>query len=97
MSLEKLYASGVVDIGFKELAELGLVSNRETLRRWLAKGTFPAPVYPRPGKPRWVVKDLLGWQRGWAASKGEPEPLTPGVGQIGWVSPWKVTMTVAVA
>ncbi len=59
--LRRLAADGVAYLRFADLRRLGIVSNRETLRRRLASGRLPKPVYLDAASPRWLVDELVRW------------------------------------
>jgi predicted DNA-binding transcriptional regulator AlpA len=43
---------------FRDLVARGVVNNRMTLRRWIAAGTFPAPVSLGPNTKAWLVDEV---------------------------------------
>ncbi len=43
---------------FRDLVRLGIVNNRMTLRRWVQKGTFPAPVRLGPNLLVWRAAEI---------------------------------------
>lgn len=63
MRLEEMEAKGLRYLDFKGLVNLGIVNSRPTLHRWIKSGTFPKPIYPEPGTPRWLVEELLSWEK----------------------------------
>lgn len=52
--------SGWVDYGW--LKAQGIVSNRVTLRRWIARGWFPAPIAVSPHLNRWLLAEVRAWE-----------------------------------
>ena len=49
-------------VGEKEIAErLGV--KRQTVRAWVAWGTFPAPQWTVSGAPAWRWKTIEAWAR----------------------------------
>jgi predicted DNA-binding transcriptional regulator AlpA len=58
-----MQAAGLRYLQFADLARAGLVNSRETLRRWMNEGRFPKPIYPENQSPRWLVSELLEWER----------------------------------
>ncbi len=43
---------------FRDLVRLGIVNNRMTLRRWVEKGSFPAPVRLGPNLLVWRAAEV---------------------------------------
>jgi predicted DNA-binding transcriptional regulator AlpA len=63
MTLETLAAGGRRYLQYKDLESLGILNSRATLSRWLKAGNFPKPIYPEPSSPRWLIEELLAWEK----------------------------------
>jgi predicted DNA-binding transcriptional regulator AlpA len=46
---------------FSDLKKLGIVSNWQTLTRWVAAGTFPAGVMLGANIRAWPVSEIEAW------------------------------------
>ncbi len=43
---------------YADLVEMGIVSNRTTLYRWIRKGHFPAPIQLGPNSLAWTEPSI---------------------------------------
>ncbi len=48
-------------IRYPDLVRLGIVSNRQTLRRWVADEAFPAPIKLGRNMLAWRAVEVLDW------------------------------------
>ncbi|GAB4231983.1 MAG: hypothetical protein Kow00109_04330 [Acidobacteriota bacterium] len=46
---------------FHDLKRLGVVTNRATLRRWVAAGDFPPPIPVGPNSLAWRADEVRAW------------------------------------
>jgi prophage regulatory protein len=46
---------------YEDLTALGLVRSRETLRRWLKAGQFPAPIKIGTRSIAWRSEEVMRW------------------------------------
>ncbi len=46
---------------YVDLVRLGIINNRQTLRRWVADGHFPAPVELGRNMLAWRAAEILDW------------------------------------
>lgn len=46
---------------YPDLKARGIVSNRMTLRRWIAEQGFPAPVHLGPNSVAWPEAEIEAW------------------------------------
>ncbi|WP_420564158.1 helix-turn-helix transcriptional regulator [Thalassobaculum sp.] len=58
-------------IRFADLVERGIVSNRQTLGRWIRHHGFPRGVRLGPNTTAWVESDVDDWLEGRTASHSD--------------------------
>jgi prophage regulatory protein len=46
---------------YRDLEDQGIVSNRMTLRRWIAEHGFPSPVQLGPNSIAWMADEIDAW------------------------------------
>jgi predicted DNA-binding transcriptional regulator AlpA len=55
---------------FADLKRLGIISNWQTLSRWVAAGDFPPGVYLGPNVRAWPVSEIEAWIESRPAGNG---------------------------
>jgi hypothetical protein len=61
---------------FSDLKEIGLVTNRVTLRRWIEKEGFPPGVLLGPNTRGWSKEQIEAWISGRPERREDPPPET---------------------
>lgn len=54
---------------FADLVKLGLVNNRQTLRKWVIAGKFPAPFQLNENSIGWKAAEVAEWLEGRVAER----------------------------
>ncbi len=58
---------------FRDLVDLGIVSNWTTLGRWIRDGKFPAGVWLGPRSRAWPEQEIANWMANRPTSRPDGE------------------------
>ena len=63
----------LVILRYPDLVKAGIVSNRVTLKRWIERENFPAPLRLGPNSIGWRAEDIRSWIEERAAARNPQE------------------------